>query len=128
MSSLAFLLDQHISPAISASLLADEPSIVMKLVGDADAPPLGTKDPELSEFAHRHSLSIVTFDIRTMPAHIADRLRSGQHTAGVFIFPNDRLSPGRIADELLLVWMPQVRKNGLIRSVICHCDEISRVS
>jgi hypothetical protein len=41
-----------------------------------------------------------------MPGHIGDHLASGKHTLGVFIFPDGNLlSPGRIADELIIVWV-----------------------
>jgi Domain of unknown function (DUF5615) len=86
MSAVAFLLDQHMDAAVAGALLANEPSIVVQIVGQLDAPPLGAKDPELLEYAESNSLAIVTFDKRTMPNHVADRLQSGRHTYGVFCF------------------------------------------
>ena len=104
MSAVAYLLDQHMNPAIAGALLDMEPSIAVQIVGQPGAPPQGTLDPDLLDYAEQNSLIIVTFDKRSMPRHIADHFRRGRHTSGVFIFPNDRLSPGPIADELLLVW------------------------
>lgn len=104
MSAVAYLLDYHMNPAIIDALLAMEPSIRIEIVGRGEAPPPRTKDPELLEYADRNSLSLVTFDKTTMPDHINARLSSGHHTKGVFIFPDDWLSPGPIADALLFVW------------------------
>ena len=104
MSAVAYLLDYHMNPAITEALWAMEPSIAIEIVGRGEAPTPETIDPVLLEYAERHSLALVTFDKKTMPFHINSRLLSGLHTKGVFIFPNSRLSHGRIADELLLVW------------------------
>jgi hypothetical protein len=104
MSAPAYLLDQNMDPAIAASLLQMEPSIGVQFVGQRDAPPFGTHDAELLNYAESNSFILVTFDKKTMPNHIADHLKSSRHTSGVFIFANSRLPPGRIAEELLLIW------------------------
>jgi len=56
-------------------------------------------------FAEANGFALVSFDKKTMPGHILDHLAVGHHTCGVFLFPNgNQLSPGRVADELILVW------------------------
>jgi hypothetical protein len=103
---VTYLLDEHMNPAVLDTLHRIEPAIRSKLVGwDDDVPPKQTPDPALLTFAELEQMAIVTFDKTTMPGHIADHLAAGRHTWGVFIFPHgDRLSPGRIAHELVMVW------------------------
>lgn len=111
MTQVAHLLDEHIDPAVLGAVHGIEPAIRVVLVGwDADAPPKQTPDSELLVFAEREQMAVVTFDKTTMPGHVADHLAAGRHTRGVFIFPkgND-LSPGRVAEELVLIWATSER-------------------
>ena len=106
MNQVAYLLDEHIDPAVLETVSRIEPAIRIRLVGwDADAPPKRTSDPDLLAFAEKEQMAIVTFDKTTMPGHTANHLAAGHHTWGVFIFANgNNLGPGRIAEELVLVW------------------------
>jgi hypothetical protein len=91
---------------VTSAVQTADPAVGVLHVGiDAAAPPKGTRDPELLKFAEDNGLALVTFDKDTMPTHVADHLAAGRRTRGVFIFPNgNNLSPGRIAEELILVW------------------------
>jgi Domain of unknown function (DUF5615) len=107
MSQVAFLVDENVPASVVPAVLSREPSIRIPQVGvDPTVPPKGTLDPDLLAFAEAEGFALVTFDKDTMPGHIGDHLASGKHTLGVFIFPDgNSLSPGRIADELIIVWV-----------------------
>jgi hypothetical protein len=101
---MAYLLDENIPTVVAGALLSKEPSVIVRIFGQTGAPSFGTIDPDLLKFAEVNSLSVVTFDKTTMPDVIAAHLSAGGHTNGVFIFTDSRLRPGRIADELFLIW------------------------
>ena len=52
-------------------------------VGDADAVPLGTKDPQLLRWAEEQGRILVSEDRRSMSRHLADHLAAGHHAPGV---------------------------------------------
>jgi hypothetical protein len=104
VSQIAYLFDEHTPSSIAGALLSMEPAVVVLAVGQPGAPPKRTPDPDLLEFAYAQGLVILSFDKRTMPGHIRDRLASGNHIAGVILVPNDRLDPKKVAEDLLLAW------------------------
>lgn len=103
---VAFLLDEHVPLAVRNAVRAIQPPIRVRLIGvDADVPAKRAPDPAVLEFAEDNGYAVVTFDKETMPVHEQAHLAAGRHTWGVFLFPNGRrLSAGRIADELVLIW------------------------
>ena len=104
MSSIAFLIDANMTPDVGDALHALEPSVAIQFVGDGIAPPKRTLDPDLLVYAEENALTLITFDKKTMPGHIAAHLKLGRHSYGVMMFKDQYLAPGRIADELYLVW------------------------
>jgi hypothetical protein len=54
-------------------------------VGDPDDLPLATEDPALLLWAEREQRILVTHDLDTMPAHLADHLAAGHHSPGVLM-------------------------------------------
>jgi hypothetical protein len=56
-------------------------------------------DPELLDWAARHQRTIVTHDFNTMPDHAYQRIKNGQHVAGLFIVPQ-ALPIGQAITEL----------------------------
>jgi hypothetical protein len=106
MSQVRFLLDEQIPEPVSDAIKAAEPAIDFRQVGvHPDVPPKGTLDPDVLLFAEKEEYALVTFDKRSMPGHMAAHLATGHHTWGIFLFPTGNyLSPGRIAEELVLVW------------------------
>jgi len=114
---VTFLLDENLPEAAARALRTAEPSITYLHAGsDTSAPPKGTLDPQVLEFAEDQGFALVTFDKRTMPGHAADHLAKGRHTWGVFIFPEgNAMSAGRIAEELVLVWATSQRDEWIDR-------------
>jgi hypothetical protein len=98
-----FLLDENESPRLKVALLRLNPAIDVVRVGDPDAPPLGTPDPDLLRFLELSQRVLVTSNRTSMPAHIEVHWAAGGHLWGLFwVRP---LTPiGRLAQALFLVW------------------------
>jgi hypothetical protein len=54
-------------------------------VGDPADLPLGTVDPDILVWAEREGRVLVTRDWSTMPTYLADHLRAGHHSPGIFM-------------------------------------------
>jgi hypothetical protein len=107
MSRVSFLLDEQMPVFIVDALLLLEPTIEVVQVGvEPGTPPKGTSDPDVLKFAEVNSYALVTFDKTTMRDEAYRHVAKGQHTWGVFLFPDGhQLTAGKIANELLLVWV-----------------------
>lgn len=103
MSSIAYLLDEHLPDALLLYLQRREPTLMVHRVGQAGMPPKGTPDPDLLGEVERGFWSLVTRDKRSMPDHAADHQAAGGHTWGIFIV-RDGFSVPEIGDALLLIW------------------------
>lgn len=106
MSQVKFLLDEDLPGSIGDAIGRREPSIFFRQVGaDPDVPPKSTLDPDVLIFAESEQYAVVTFDKRTMKDHGIEHLAKERTLWGLFVFPNgNRLSAGRVADELLMIW------------------------
>ena len=69
---------------VAVAALPDRYVIDALRVGDANAPPTGTRDPDILLWAERERRVLITIDRRTMPDHLEDHFRAGHHTAGIF--------------------------------------------
>jgi hypothetical protein len=54
-------------------------------VGDTPALPLGCTDPDILQWAEHEDRILVTFDRRTLAAHLSHHLSQGRHSPGVFM-------------------------------------------
>ncbi len=102
-----FLLDEHIPTYVADAIASRNPEIFVLQVGqDADAPEKRTLDSDVIRFAGSNEYALVSFDKRTLKKDADDFVDFGNRTWGVFILPDgNRLSAGRIADELNLIWV-----------------------
>jgi hypothetical protein len=86
--ALTYLLDEHLRGplwwAIQRHNARSSDLIDAVRVGDADGPPLGTEDPDLLLWAEQAGRILVTFDEHTFPGFLADHLRSGRKSPGIF--------------------------------------------
>ncbi|OQX25797.1 MAG: hypothetical protein BWK80_13795 [Desulfobacteraceae bacterium IS3] len=99
-----FLLDENINKSIQRQLCRMGQNIKVLAVGDTDAPPKGTSDPELLLWMEENGYILVTENRSTIPGHIADHFSAGRHFPGVFwIRPN--VAAGAVAEELYLIWL-----------------------
>jgi hypothetical protein len=99
----AFLMDECTDPALVAGLLIAEASIDIARVGGPNAPPGGTKDPDLIRAAAAVGRVLVSNDRSSMPAHLASHFAAGGHTAGVILLRGG-YPLGRYVQEILGQW------------------------
>lgn len=102
-----FLLDEHLGGPLWRAIdrynaRSDRLAIDAYRVGEPPAPPRGTPDPDLLEWAGAHGCILVTRDRATMPAHLEERLSRDQHSPGVFLLRSD-WSIGDLIDFLAAV-------------------------
>jgi hypothetical protein len=57
-------------------------------VGDEPAPPLGTDDPEILQWAEREGCIVVSCDRQTMASLFRDHINAGRHLPGLILLPN----------------------------------------
>jgi len=100
--TVRYLLDEHISPSYRTQILRCAPELIVWIIGDPNAPPKGTSDPEILCWCEEHEFILVTNNRRTMPGHLAEHLASGRHIPGIFLI-GENMGMGAIIDELLLI-------------------------
>jgi hypothetical protein len=88
--ALAYLLDENQRGLVWQAVIRHnsrglDPLDVVR-VGDPPDLPLGAKDPEILIWAEREHRILVTRDKRTMPGHLANHLRAGRRSPGIFMF------------------------------------------
>jgi hypothetical protein len=98
-----FLLDENLSPRLKVALLRLNPTVDVVRVGDPDAPPLGTRDPDVLRYLETSQRLLVTSNRTSMPDHIGAHWAVGGHLWELlWIRPGTPV--GRLAQDLLLVW------------------------
>ena len=98
-----FLLDEHVNRAIQRQLGRLDSQIEVLAIGDPEAPPTGTVDPEILVWLESHGYLLITANRSTMPGHFAAHLEAGHHIPGI-IWLRPGTSLGRIIEELYLIW------------------------
>ena len=87
--AIKFLLDEHLRGplwwAIQRHNSRSDDQIDAVRVGDGDCPALGSSDSEILSWAEQAKTILITLDEATMPDHLADHLRNGHHSPGVFM-------------------------------------------
>lgn len=97
-----YLLDENVAPLYRTQLLHKDARLKVWRVGDPNAPPTGTLDPEILCWCESNDFILVTNNRRSMPIHLADHLAAGRHVPGILIF--EATQPiGIIIDELVLI-------------------------
>ncbi len=100
--TLNYLLDENVDPVYQAQLLRRNPDLVMWVIGDPGAPPIGTLDPEILCWCEEYNFMLVTNNRKSMPVHLTDHIAQGRHVPGIFIL-NPDLSIGQHIDEFILI-------------------------
>lgn len=80
------------------------PAIEVLAVGDAEAPPAGTPDPELLVWLEANAYILVTENRSTMPGHLAQHLAAGRRSSGI-LWLRPEVSLGAVIQELYLIWL-----------------------
>ena len=65
-----FLLDENLSKQIKGTVLRLNEAIDILCVGDADAPPLGTLDPDILSYLELSQRMLITDNRKSMPFHL----------------------------------------------------------
>jgi hypothetical protein len=86
---LCFVLDEQLRGrfwrAVQRHNAIGVDSVDVVRVGDPLDLPCGTLDPDLLLWAAWQSRILVTMDWKTMPGHLLDLLKLGQHSPGILI-------------------------------------------
>jgi hypothetical protein len=86
---IRYLVDENLRGPFWSALTranSEHPTpIEITCIGEYNAPPLGSKDPEILIWAERHGYLVVSNDVRTMPGLVARHLWAGGHVPGVFL-------------------------------------------
>jgi hypothetical protein len=70
-------------------------------IGDPDAPPRSTSDPEILLWAESEGRVLVSRDKSTLPNHLIEHLAQGHHSPGIFIV-RTRPRIGEVIELLVL--------------------------
>ncbi len=103
MSSIRFLLDEHVEPALRAQLIRHEPKLTVWIVGDPGAPARGTPDPDILRWCEANGFFLVTRNRASMPVHLQAHLDAGHHVPGILTLHPD-MTMGETIEELRLIW------------------------
>jgi len=98
-----FLLDEHIDHTIQHQLRRRDPAIEVLVIGDPEAPRIGTLDPDILLWMEATGYILVTENRSTIPAHLAEHSTSGHHFPDILWIRPDT-SIGRIVEELYMIW------------------------
>lgn len=100
--SIQYLLDEHIPPLYRTQLVRQEPELVVRLIGDPDAPPKGTLDPDILLWCEVKNFILVTNNRKSMPKHLAEHLAQDRHIPGIFVMDLAR-NIGEVITELIVI-------------------------
>lgn len=103
MSQVRFLMDESLRLSTVAAMHRIEPALDVHRLGQVEMPSFGTPDQDILTFCEEVERLLVQLDRASFPAHVANHLAAGGHTAGVLL-----VTPGcsfrRLLDDLLLIW------------------------
>ena len=110
---LALLLDEQISPVVAEQLLARQPGIPIWSVHRwRQATLVGASDAALLGAAHEEGLTLVTYDLKTIPPLLVEWGAAGVEHAGV-VFVDQRTIRsgdfGRLVRALAALWQRERR-------------------
>ncbi|MEM9906407.1 MAG: DUF5615 family PIN-like protein [Cyanobacteria bacterium P01_D01_bin.44] len=105
---LSFLLDEHISPKVSEQIRHKYPDIpVYGLQTWQRGRHLHSSDDLLIELAKQNSLTLVTYDLRTIPTLLANLVVQGRDHKGVIFIDQKTIPPnnfGLLIRSLVYLW------------------------
>jgi hypothetical protein len=99
---MQLLLNENVAAHFQAAIVQAIPHLTILRVGEPDAPPKGTLDPEILAWCENHNCVLLTNNRRSMPPHLAEHLRQGGHLPGLLVF--DREAPlSTLVEDLQLI-------------------------
>ena len=94
---IQYLFDENLDPRFVKVLARHYPVINALRIGDENAPPLGTKDPDLLRYLEKAQRTLVTDNRKSMPGHVTEHISNGRHHWGIFMISKD-VSYKRVVD------------------------------
>ena len=124
---LSFLLDEHISPKVAEQLHQKCPDITVHVLQTWEQGRyLQIADNLLLNLANQHDLTLVTYDLKTIPVLLAELAEKG-HDHGGLIFVDQKTIPsnnfGLLIKSLIYLWeaeKEEVWKNRVIFYYLCN--------
>ncbi|MGK0189066.1 MAG: hypothetical protein ACI9R3_004883 [Verrucomicrobiales bacterium] len=102
------LLDEHFSPALVEVVTGLESEVkIQSLHKWQDGAYLNCPDDQILFAAAKQALTLVTFDVTTIPAILQEIAMNGGSHGGVIFVPSRRISQndyGQIAKRLVALW------------------------
>ncbi|GJD16271.1 hypothetical protein RIVM261_012270 [Rivularia sp. IAM M-261] len=99
---LKYLIDENVKLVYTTQFRRKRSDLVIYAVGEPNAPPKGTLDPEILIWCEVHNFVLVTNNRASMPVHLIDHISIGRHVPGIFIL-NSNMGIGETIDELILI-------------------------
>ncbi|HEY9851256.1 MAG TPA: DUF5615 family PIN-like protein [Leptolyngbyaceae cyanobacterium] len=100
--TIKYLIDENMPPVYKQQLLAQQPNLIVRIVGDSDVPPKGTKDPEILQWCEQNGYIFVTNNRASMPVHLREHLAEGRHIQGILVL-RPRTNIGQVIEELIAI-------------------------
>ncbi|MDY6782514.1 MAG: DUF5615 family PIN-like protein [Cyanobacteriota bacterium] len=98
-----FLLDENLSPQFKAAVLRLNPAIDILRVGEPNAPPLGTLDPEILQYLELSQRLLITDNRSSIPGHLEAHWAAGGQSWGV-VWLRPSATMGQWLEALLIIW------------------------
>ncbi|MBD2301920.1 DUF5615 family PIN-like protein [Nostoc sp. FACHB-87] len=100
---IRFLLDENLPPKLKTAVLRFDPTIDILRVGEANAPPLGTLDPDILKYLELSERLLITDNRKSMPGHLEKHWSDGGHIWGlVWLRSSGNLSSW--AETIYIIW------------------------
>lgn len=105
---LSYLLDENISPVVAEQIVSKNPSIVVESVHRwMDGVLVGKNDEKVLRAATDSRLTLVTYDLKTIPPLLGEWASDGEIHAGVIFVDDSTIANndfGRLITALLAHW------------------------
>jgi hypothetical protein len=112
---LSFLLDEHISQKVCYQIQSKYPEIqVYSLQNWEGGRYLELDDELLLDLANNQGLTLVTYDLRSIPTILAERAEKGLSHAGVVFIDDKTIKPnnfGLLVRSLIKLWELEKQSN-----------------
>jgi hypothetical protein len=103
LNRVRYLLDENLPRRIKNQLIFHEPLMEVLLVGENQAPSLGTSDPDILNWLEQNDFILVSRNRSTMPMHLKEHTAKGKHVPGILLIRKETLI-GKLIEDLLLIW------------------------
>lgn len=105
---LSFLLDAHVSPTVATQIQKRNPDIVICTLQQwQQGQYLQASDEIILDRASQHSLTLVTYDLKTIPNLLIEFGRQKRNHAGVIFVDEKTIKPnniGGLVKSLSILW------------------------